>query len=275
MASCNAGAWVSSAPYVTLEVTVDSTTETTATLGYKLKYIATSAASCTGARPYTIKIGSKEITGDYDKKKKKGTYLIKESTVSVAKTTSAQSIQFSVSFQFNLTWSGTYGGTKTGTGSISIPAKPSYKISYNANGGTGAPSAQTKWYGSALTLSSSKPSRSGYTFKGWATSSTATTATYSAGGSYTANASATLYAVWQVAYTKPKITGFGVSRANGGKSCRVKFSWSCSSNVTSITIAYQVIGTTSKTTTTVSASGKSGIVDVNNIGNGTLSNDSP
>ena len=72
-----------------------------------------------------------------------------------------------------------------------------YTISYNANGGSGAPSSHTKTHGVALTLSSVKPTRSGYTFLGWSTSSTATSATYSAGGSYTANASATLYAVWQ------------------------------------------------------------------------------
>ena len=36
---------------------------------------------------------------------------------------------------------------------------------------------------------------------GWSTSSTATTATYSPGGSYTANASVTLYAVWAKEFT--------------------------------------------------------------------------
>lgn len=73
-----------------------------------------------------------------------------------------------------------------------------YTVSYNANGGSGAPSAQTKTYNVTLTLSSTTPTRTGYTFLGWSTSNTATAATYSAGGSYTANASATLYAVWQV-----------------------------------------------------------------------------
>lgn len=73
-----------------------------------------------------------------------------------------------------------------------------YTVSYNANGGSGAPSAQTKTYGVTLTLSSTQPTRTGYTFLGWSTSSTATSATYSAGGSYTANAAATLYAVWQI-----------------------------------------------------------------------------
>lgn len=73
-----------------------------------------------------------------------------------------------------------------------------YTISYNANGGSGAPGPQTKTHGVTLTLSSTKPTRDGYEFLGWATSSTATSATYSAGGSYTTNAAATLYAVWKV-----------------------------------------------------------------------------
>ena len=71
-----------------------------------------------------------------------------------------------------------------------------YTITYNANGGSGAPSSQTKTYGTNLTLSSTEPTRTGYTFLGWSTSSTATSATYKAGGSYTTNASDTLYAVW-------------------------------------------------------------------------------
>lgn len=83
----------------------------------------------------------------------------------------------------------------------SIPAKASYTISYNANGGSGAPSSQTKYYGTNITLSAAKPTRTGYTFKGWATSSSGSVS-YSAGASYTANASVTLYAVWSaVTYT--------------------------------------------------------------------------
>ena len=71
-----------------------------------------------------------------------------------------------------------------------------YTISYNANGGSGAPASQTKTYGTNLTLSSVKPTRTNYNFLGWATSSSATTAQYAAGGTYTSNAAATLYAVW-------------------------------------------------------------------------------
>lgn len=88
------------------------------------------------------------------------------------------------------------GGTMTVSTSYTIPALTKYTVSYNANGGSGAPASQSKYYGKSLTLSSTKPTRTGYTFKGWATSSTGS-ATYTSGASYTANASVTLYAVWQ------------------------------------------------------------------------------
>ncbi|MCM1391419.1 MAG: InlB B-repeat-containing protein, partial [Ruminococcus sp.] len=66
-----------------------------------------------------------------------------------------------------------------------------YTIKYDANGGSGAPSSQTKTHGVNLILSTTKPTRTGYTFLGWSTSSSTTSATYSAGGSYTSNSSAT------------------------------------------------------------------------------------
>ncbi|MDR1463761.1 MAG: InlB B-repeat-containing protein [Oscillospiraceae bacterium] len=80
---------------------------------------------------------------------------------------------------------------------ITFIAIDPHTITYNANGGTGAPAAQTKTQGAPLTLSGTIPTRSGYIFKGWATNATATTAQYQPGGSYTADANATLYAVWE------------------------------------------------------------------------------
>ena len=76
-----------------------------------------------------------------------------------------------------------------------------YNVIYDANGGSGAPTSQTKTYGQTLTLSNTKPTRSGYTFLGWSTSSTATKATYSAGGSFTIDEDTTLYAVWSKNHT--------------------------------------------------------------------------
>ncbi len=72
-------------------------------------------------------------------------------------------------------------------------------IQYNANGGSDAPGQQFKNYGEAATLSTKKPVRSGYEFVGWAKSSTATSAQYSAGGQFADNANTVLYAVWRKA----------------------------------------------------------------------------
>ena len=82
------------------------------------------------------------------------------------------------------------------TGNISVQFGPVYTISYNANGGSGAPSAQNKDWGKDITLSSTMPTRSGYNFVGWSTSSSATTAKYSSGANYSENGNVTLYAVW-------------------------------------------------------------------------------
>ena len=80
---------------------------------------------------------------------------------------------------------------------ISCPAR-TYSVTFNANGGSGAPSAQSKTYGSALTLSSTVPTYSGYEFKGWSGSNGTT---YQPGSSYTSNADLTLTAIWQAQTT--------------------------------------------------------------------------
>lgn len=112
-----------------------------------------------------------------------------------------------------------------------------YTVSYNANGGAGAPSAQTKTYDITLTLSSTKPTKSNsistitttlktdaaetyavvttdktisYVFKDWNTNSNGSGISYSSGDSYTANSGVTLYAQYTEAtnyesfsYSKP------------------------------------------------------------------------
>ena len=124
-----------------------------------------------------------------------------------------------------------------------------YSVTYNANGGSGAPSTQTsgnrtvtytfnKWAAgsatgtqytagssftpsanttmyatwnsstsanSSWTCSSTEPTRDGYIFLGWSTSSTATTATYTAGTAYTITNGLTLYAVWKEDQAKIRI----------------------------------------------------------------------
>ena len=72
-----------------------------------------------------------------------------------------------------------------------------YTVTYDANGGTNAPKAQTKSHDKTLTLSTEEPVRYEYEFQGWATSKTATSAAYQPGDAYTANKAVTLYAVWK------------------------------------------------------------------------------
>ena len=153
------------------------------------------------------------------------------------------------------------GGSYTPTTSVNLYAQwsaNSYTISYNANGGSGAPSNQTKTHGTALTLSSTRPTKSNtssntgytvsfnynggsgsttslkaadetaYTFTGWNTKADGSGTSYSSGGSYTANSSATLYAQWDsyiidgpVTLPTPNTASFGTFKgwytaASGG-----------------------------------------------------------
>lgn len=128
-----------------------------------------------------------------------------------------------------------------------------YTILYNANGGSGAPAKQIKTYGTTLKLSATKPTRENYNFKGWATSASATTATYQAGGNYTANAGATLYAVWELAYVKPRIKDVYVSRvyldevdgvvkSDSATNAQISLSWECDKDVTSILVEWKKVG---------------------------------
>lgn len=93
----------------------------------------------------------------------------------------------------------------------------SYSIAYDANGGTNAPTEQNNLlYGESVTLSSQVPIRTGYIFLGWARTSTATEAQYSAGQEVSNLVSndgetLTLYGVWAaISYTI-------IYNANGGQ----------------------------------------------------------
>lgn len=104
-------------------------------------------------------------------------------------------------------------GVATPDGGID-PQPTTYTITYNANGGTGAPASQTKTQGVTLTLRSGQPSWSGYIFTGWSASSTATAAQWQAGGSYTVDGDATLWAVWE---SRPQPTQYTVTfNTDGG-----------------------------------------------------------
>ena len=129
-----------------------------------------------------------------------------------------------------------------------------YTVKYNANGGSGAPSNQTKTYGKTLVLSSVIPTRGNYNFLGWATSSSATSATYAAGANYTNNAAVTLYAVWELAYQTPTATisylkrcAIDGSQNDFGTYIAASFGWKCDTTVSSNHIDYVKYGYKKKT----------------------------
>lgn len=118
-------------------------------------------------------------------------------------------------------------------GSCEFTILSSYTISYDANGGNGAPASQTKTQGTALALSNDKPTRADapngsytvtlnanggavnqtsftansiirYAFTNWNTASNGSGTSYAAGASYTADADVALYAQWEsTAITDP------------------------------------------------------------------------
>lgn len=73
-------------------------------------------------------------------------------------------------------------------------------VSYNTNGGSNGPSSQTVNTNSSFNINNTTfPTKSGYIFKGWSTSSSAKTASYKKGTLYTLSAGTsniTYYAVW-------------------------------------------------------------------------------
>ena len=94
-----------------------------------------------------------------------------------------------------------------------------YKVAFDMNGGTGTQmSDQTFTFGVPQSLNANAYSRSGYAFRGWATTSTATNPTYSdretvSNLTTTADAVVTLYAVWGVnTYTITYSTDNGMIR---------------------------------------------------------------
>lgn len=82
-----------------------------------------------------------------------------------------------------------------------------WSIIYNANGGYNTPEKQTANVGQSITITSSKPTRNGYTFLGWSTWSEATEPeiAFTPGYSYKSDYNFTLYAVWKEK-GKPKFT---------------------------------------------------------------------
>lgn len=223
MGSCITSQWAgSTCPQARLTVSYDAynSSDTIAVYNWTLDYVAHGYAASTGStRGWSVQVGNEVVHGSFNINGVSTTTTIRTGTVRVTRSTVDTTMQCMVGFDFSLTWSGVYGGVKSATMTETVLAKPSYVVAYNANGGTGAPSNQTKMYDVTLTLSSTHPTRTGYTFQGWSTSWNGGVAYY-AGGAYTANANVTLYAIWEL-ITYPIL--FNANGGTGGPSSQTKY----------------------------------------------------
>ncbi len=149
---------------------------------------------------------------------------------------------------------------------LSVPAL-TYSVSFNANGGSGAPGAQTKTHGAALTLSGTVPTRQGYDFLGWGTSAADVVPTYrygpghSVATSFTGNANTVLYAVWHESFVPPKIdnlrayrvaadaSGYNPSALTSGTKGYADYVYTAPSNYSTVALAI-LFGSTSITPST-------------------------
>lgn len=123
---------------------------------------------------------------------------------------------------------------ETGVNSLYAVYKKNVSISYNANGGSGAPAAQSgiKYYAKmergsnitnpSITVTSSKPSRGGYNFSSWNTSANGRGTVYKAGTAYAVSANVTLYAQWQYNPVSVKVPQILTGDHTGRSQFRVK-----------------------------------------------------
>lgn len=102
--------------------------------------------------------------------------------------------------------SGYMNGTSSASQTITIPALAHHYVTFDANGGTGAPGRADKWYGEQVTIPTTKPTRTNYEFLGWSATKDGQVA-YEPGKKYWIDdKNATYYAVWKLLYVPPKFT---------------------------------------------------------------------
>lgn len=190
-------------------------------------------------------------------------------TLKVSKTRNWQSIDCIADVRVN----GFAAGFSQVHVAVDVPPKPSHTVSYNANGGSGAPRSATKWYGEDFYISNQKPTRANHVFQYWATASNGSGTRYNPGQRYTPDANVTLYAVWKLATKPPTIQSFTAQRVDeagdmseSGTRVKLYVTWKCDTSgdsantVQSVTIAVQDGGTWKDTQVTASGATGTGMV---------------
>lgn len=202
-ASAITSQWTTNSPQVRIDITTPVWDAETATAHFEVYYISPSPAQATN-RTWTVVIDGQTRTGNFYIGGVSGTKLMGSGDVVIQRAESVKTVQFSLTFPFGLIWSGVWCESRTCSGSFEIQPistgteAQTYTVYYNANGGSGAPAAQTKVEDETLYLSSQVPVRVGYKFVRWEASVNGIpTGTYfNPGGAYTWNNNASMIAVW-------------------------------------------------------------------------------
>lgn len=168
-----------------------------------------------------------------------------------------ESLTFEVVANSNTAWE----GTSTEIISLTIPARSSHVVSYNANSGSGSIASFTKFYSEVgetayyETLSDGSGFlKAGYRVTEWNTMPDGSGISYPISGDYTDNGTTdvTLYAQWEITYVKPEIQNllaFRTANDSGGASptvtstgetgfCRFELVGGADYTVTSATVQF-------------------------------------
>lgn len=138
--------------------------------------------------------GVKDWSGWYDSWATR-TYYRQNTAYDVSFTVSWDSDEF---YTYDQDGSGNGGsfGARSFTFKYTIPALPYNYITYNANGGFGAPAQHRKQNDNSIRIADA-PYRVGYKFIKWNTSQDGTGTSYNPGQLYSTNSDLTLYAQWE------------------------------------------------------------------------------
>ena len=157
---------------------------------------------------------------------------------------------------------------------VSVSEK-TYTVKFNANGGTGTMSNQSFTYNTAKALTANSFTRTGYTFLGWSTSSTATTATYTDKQSVknltsTDGGTVTLYAVWKPNTYTVKFNANGGTGTMSNQSFTYNTAKALTANSFTRT-GYTFLGwSTSSTATTATYTDKQSVKNLTSTNGGTV-----
>lgn len=89
------------------------------------------------------------------------------------------------------------GTTLSDASSCEFRMLQTYTLTFEAEGGSGGATAQTKYADKDLILETAVPTRQGYRFLGWSEEAQTNSATYQPGDVWSFNRDDTLYAIWQ------------------------------------------------------------------------------